>query len=116
MDTRTINGARRRGAFPETTDALRAAAPTIAFGRPYTLDFVGWMDDFSTTGAYDALGGFSRAWINFSEILYGPGPKTKQFRRCPGANEMPAPDGTNVFSAEEAAALDCDPNLRSVGP
>jgi phospholipid/cholesterol/gamma-HCH transport system substrate-binding protein len=116
MDSREINGARRRGAFPETTDALEAAAPTIAFGRPYTPDFVGWMDDFSTTGAYDALGGFSRAWINFSEILSGPGPKTKQFRRCPGANEMPAPDGSNVFSASEAAALDCDPNLRSVGP
>jgi phospholipid/cholesterol/gamma-HCH transport system substrate-binding protein len=116
MDTRTINGAARRGAFPETSDALRAAAPTIAFGRPYTADFVGWMDDFSTTGAYDALGDFSRAWINFSEILHGPGPKTKQFRRCPGANEMPAADGSNVFSAGEAAALDCDPNLRSVGP
>jgi phospholipid/cholesterol/gamma-HCH transport system substrate-binding protein len=116
MDTRSINGARRRGAFPETTDALRAAAPTIAFGRPYTPDFVGWMDDFSTTGAYDALGGFSRAWINFSEILHGPGPKTKQFRRCPGANEMPAPDGTNVFSGSEAAELDCDPAQRTVGP
>ncbi|MGH2745823.1 MAG: MlaD family protein [Thermoleophilaceae bacterium] len=116
MDSRTINGARRRGAFPETTDALRAGAPNIAFGRPYTADFVGWMDDFSTTGAYDALGGFSRAWINFSEILHGAGPKTKQFRRCPGANELPAPDGSNVFSGAEAAALDCDPNLRSVGP
>jgi phospholipid/cholesterol/gamma-HCH transport system substrate-binding protein len=116
MDARRINGAERRGAFPETTDALRAATPTIAFGRPYTPDFVGWMDDFSTTGAYDALGGLSRAWINFSEILHGPGPKTKQFRRCPGANEMPAPDGSNVFSASEAAALDCDPSLRSVGP
>jgi phospholipid/cholesterol/gamma-HCH transport system substrate-binding protein len=116
MDTRPINGAERRGAFPETEEALRRAAPTIAFGRPYTPEFVGWMDDFSTTGAYDALGDFSRAWINFSEILHGPGPKTKQFRRCPGANEAPARDGSNVLSAGEAAALDCDPNLRSVGP
>jgi phospholipid/cholesterol/gamma-HCH transport system substrate-binding protein len=116
LDTRTINGAQRRGAFPETSAALDAAAPTIAFSRPYTTDFVGWLDDFSTTGAYDALGGFSRAWINFSEILYGPGPKTRQFRRCPGANEMPAADGTNVFSAGQAAALDCDPGQRSVGP
>jgi phospholipid/cholesterol/gamma-HCH transport system substrate-binding protein len=116
MDDQRVNGANRRGAFPETTDALRAAAPNIAFGRPYTADFVGWMDDFSTTGGYDANGGFSRAWINFSEILYGPGPKLKQFRRCPGANELPAADGSNVFSAEEAEALDCDPNQRSVGP
>ncbi len=116
MDVQRVNGANRRGAFPETTDALNAAAPTIAFGRPYTPDFVGWMDDFSTTGGYDANGGFSRAWINFSEILYGAGPKLKQFRRCPGANELPAADGSNVFSADEAAALDCDPNQRSVGP
>src|SRR5918998_3062317 len=116
MDDQRVNGATRRGAFPETADALEAAAPTIAFGRPYTPDFVGWMDDFSTTGGYDALGGFSRAWINLSEILYGPGPKLRQFRRCPGANEMPASDGSNVFSAEEAAALDCDPSQRSVGP
>jgi phospholipid/cholesterol/gamma-HCH transport system substrate-binding protein len=116
MDDQRVNGADRRGAFPETTDALNAAAPTIAFGRPYTPDFVGWMDDFSTTGGYDANGGFSRAWINFSEILFGAGPKVKQFRRCPGANELPAADGSNVFSAAEAQALDCDPNQRSVGP
>lgn len=116
MDEQHVNGADRRGAFPETTDALRAAAPTIAFGRPYTPDFVGWMDDFSTTGGYDANGGFSRAWINFSEILYGAGPKLKQFRRCPGANELPAADGSNVFSSEQAAELDCDPNQRTVGP
>jgi hypothetical protein len=74
------------------------------------------MDDFSTTGGYDALGGFSRAWINFSELLYGPGPKLRQFRRCPGASELPAADGSNVFSGEQAEALDCDPSQRSVGP
>src|SRR5215210_7371761 len=113
---RRVNGATRRGAFPETTDALKSAAPTIAFGRPYTPDFVGWMDDFSTTGGYDALGGFSRAWINLSEILYGPGPKLRQFRRCPGANEEPAADGSNVFTGDQAAALDCDPSQRTVGP
>jgi phospholipid/cholesterol/gamma-HCH transport system substrate-binding protein len=111
-----VNGADRRGAFPETTDALKAAAPTIAFGRPYTPDFVGWMDDFSTTGGYDALGGYSRAWINFSELLYGPGPKLHQYRRCPGANEEPAADGSNTFTGDQAAALDCDPSQRSVGP
>ena len=116
LDTRRINGAERRGAFPETSAALRAAAPTIALGRPYTPDFVGWLDDFSTTGVYDALGGFSRAWTSFSELLYGPGPKLRQFRRCPGANEPPAADGSNVFAGSEAADLDCDPSQRSVGP
>jgi phospholipid/cholesterol/gamma-HCH transport system substrate-binding protein len=116
LDNQTVNGASRRGAFPETTAALNAASPTIAFARPYTPDFVGWLDDFSTTGAYDALGSFSRAWINLSELLYGPGPKLHQYRRCPGADEMPAADGSNVPTAAEAAALDCDPSQRSVGP
>jgi phospholipid/cholesterol/gamma-HCH transport system substrate-binding protein len=116
MDRRRVNGAERRGAFPETADALNRAAPTIAFGRPYTPDFVGWMDDFSTTGGYDALGGYSRAWINLSEILYGAGPKLHQYRRCPGANEEPARDGSNVFTGAAADALDCDPSQRSVGP
>jgi phospholipid/cholesterol/gamma-HCH transport system substrate-binding protein len=116
LDPRRVNGATRRGAFPETTDALRAAAPTIAQGRPYTPELVGWLDDFATTGAYDALGGFSRAWLNFSELLYGPGPKLRQFRRCPGANEEPASDGSNVLTAGEQAALDCDGSQRSVGP
>jgi phospholipid/cholesterol/gamma-HCH transport system substrate-binding protein len=116
LDNQTVNGANRLGAFPQTTAALRAAAPTIAFSRPYTPDFVGWLDDFSTTGGYDANGGYSRAWINLSELLYGPGPKTGQFRRCPGANEVPAADGSNVLTAAEAAALECDPSQRSVGP
>jgi phospholipid/cholesterol/gamma-HCH transport system substrate-binding protein len=116
LDARRINGARRRGAFPETSVALRGAAPTIALGRPYTGDFVGWLDDFSTTGAYDALGGFSRAWLNLSEAIYGPGPKLGQFRRCPGANEQAAPDGSNVLSAEEQATLQCEGSQRSVGP
>jgi phospholipid/cholesterol/gamma-HCH transport system substrate-binding protein len=116
MDDSRVNGATRRGAFPETTEALNRAAPTIALGRPYTPDFVGWMDDFSTTGGYDALGGFSRAWINLSEILYGAGPKLQQFRRCPGANEEPASDRSNVFTGDQAAELECDPSQRSVGP
>ena len=116
LDPARVNGAVRRAAFPETDTALRAVAPTIALGRPYTPDFVGWLDDFSTTGAYDALGGYSRAWINLSEILYGPGPKLRQFRRCPGANEEPAADGSNVLSGGERAMLGCDESQRSVGP
>ena len=106
-----------RGAFPETTDALKAAAPTIAFGRPYTPDFVGWMDDFSTTGGYDALGGFSRAWINLSEILYGPGPKTKQYQPLPG-RERGARRATAATSsrASAASALELRPEPEVGGP
>ena len=116
LDTRRVNGAERRGAFPETSAALRAAAPTIAIGRPYTPDFVGWLDDFSTTGGYDALGGYSRAWINLSELLYGPGPKLRQFRRCPGANEMPAADGSNVLIRRRGGRARLRPEPEAGGP
>ena len=53
-----------RGAFPELArGAARQSHRAIAHGPPYTPDFVGWIDDFSHTGAYDALGSFSRAQI-----------------------------------------------------
>ena len=97
-----VNGAERPGAFPETAAALRAAAPTIALGRPYTPDFVGWLDDFSTTGAYDALGEYSRAWINLSEFLYGPGPEARPVPALPGRERSGrAPTARTCSSAAE---------------
>ncbi|HLM26822.1 MAG TPA: MlaD family protein [Thermoleophilaceae bacterium] len=116
LDTKTINGARRRGAFPESAQAMRRFQPTAAIGRPYTNDLVGWFDDFSATGAYDALGGFSRAGIYFDEILATAGgilpsddgpPVQGSFKKCPGAGEVKLPDRTNVPTAEEQAFLDC---------
>ena len=117
LDARRINGAERRGAFPESVQALKEIAPTIAFGRAYTPDFVGWLDDFSTSGAYDALGGFSRAGIYFDEILAGNTPvRQGQFKRCPGGAETAAQDGSNVLSAAEQEQLDCVDSQRGAGP
>jgi phospholipid/cholesterol/gamma-HCH transport system substrate-binding protein len=104
-----------RGAFPELAEAALAAAPTLAVARPYTNDFLGWLDDFSTTGGYDALGGYARPWLSFEEIMHGP-VKVEQYRRCPGGAEFPAPDGSNVFSASEQSALNCDESHRAPGP
>jgi phospholipid/cholesterol/gamma-HCH transport system substrate-binding protein len=122
-----------RGAFPETVEALDDAAPIIGYGRPYTPDLLGWFDDFSTSGPYDAEGGFSRAQIVFNiqnlasqvpelidlgqrDQLFAQFAKTGQFRRCPGASEEPAPDGSNVFSAAEQQELDCVDSHRATGP
>lgn len=116
LDAKQINGAQRRGAFPESVDAFKAAAPTIAFGRPYTPDLVGWFDDFSTTGAYDALGGFSRASVDFDEIVNGGPTRQGQFKRCPGGADVAAEDGSNVLTAEEQAQLDCVDAHRGAGP
>jgi hypothetical protein len=55
------NGASREGAFPASTKALKASTPELASARPYAPDLMGWFDDFSHSGVYDALGGVSRA-------------------------------------------------------
>ena len=70
---RRRNGADRRGAFPELSEALRGSAPIIAHGRPYTTDLFGWFDDFSHTGASDALGSFSRVqtYVNAFTVQNG---------------------------------------------
>ena len=123
------------GAFPVTKRALEAAAPIIGQGRPYTPELIGWFDDFSTSGPYDAAGGFSRAQIIFNIFNLSSGvpsliplperdrfetfaglAKVGQFRRCPGAGEQPAPDGSNVWSAEEQQRLDCTESDRATGP
>lgn len=103
------------GAFPETAKAFRAATPVIALGRPYTTDFLGWLDDFSTTGGfYDALGASTRVFISLAENTTGGPPKRNQFHRCPGGAEVPAPDGSNVLSQADQKALGCTESDRAV--
>ena len=87
----------------------------IAFARPYSMDFVGWLDDFSSTGGYfDALGGQTRTHVNIAENIYGTPPKTGQFKRCPGGAEIVLPDRSNVLSAEEQRRLECTEDHRAV--
>lgn len=117
LDSREINGAEREGAFPEAEEALTDSSETFGLLRPYTPDLVGWFEDFSGTGAYDAAGGFSRSQLNLTEILYGAEPLSGQFRRCPGGADAPAADGSNVLSAAEQAVLQCAESQRAVpGP
>jgi phospholipid/cholesterol/gamma-HCH transport system substrate-binding protein len=117
LDPRRVNGAVRPGAFPESEEALVESAETFALLRPYAPDLLGWFEDFSGTGAYDAAGGFSRSQLNLTEIIYGPEPLSGQFRRCPGGADAPAADGSNVLSADERAELDCEESHRAVpGP
>lgn len=104
-----------RGAFPEAVDALGGATPVIGLARPYTSDFLGWLDDFSTTGAFfDALGGGSRTLVNFAENMHGGPPKQRQFHRCPGGADIVAPDRSNLLSREEQRRLHCSESERAV--
>jgi phospholipid/cholesterol/gamma-HCH transport system substrate-binding protein len=121
-----------RGSFPESAQALTDSAPLIGFGRPYTVDFDGWADDFSTTGSYDALGGISRTFNVFNAFDATANTasfvpldqrflnlqntvRANQFKRCPGASEEPAPDGSNVWSESEMKAMDCLESARATG-
>jgi hypothetical protein len=133
--TGRVGVGRTLGAFPQMTRAFEDSAPIVAHGRPYTVDFLGWMDDFSHTGTYDALGSFSRAqlYVNAFSIQNGLPTgelipladrgevfkelaRTKQVARCPGASEEAAADGSNVWSEEEQKELDCVEAHRATGP
>ena len=118
------NGEERRGAFPESVDALKGAVPELAYARPYAVDLTGWFDDFGHSGIYDALGGVSRVgtYINaFGNIdgILRPIPqelrpqvgdiytRSDQRNRCPGAAEHPADDGSNPW--KPTPDHNCDP-------
>ena len=104
-----------RGAFQESVEALKGGAGEIGFARPYTTDFLGWFDDFSTTGGgFDALGATARGFITMAPFLHKDSLAFKQYKRCPGSAEAPAKDGSNVLPAEERERLDCDETDRAV--
>ena len=118
---RPIDVGETRGALPETAAAFDNAGPTISLLRPYTTDFLGWFDDFSSTGGgFDALGAYARGQLSFAESVHCTLPGTpcpvkfNQYRRCPGAAEAPASDGSNVLSEDERARLECDEDDRAV--
>jgi phospholipid/cholesterol/gamma-HCH transport system substrate-binding protein len=104
-----------RGAFQESVAALKSGASEIGFARPYTVDFLGWFDDFSTTGGgFDALGATARGMVSMSPFLHPDSLAMKQYRRCPGSAEAPAKDGSNVLSEAEREALACEESHRAV--
>jgi phospholipid/cholesterol/gamma-HCH transport system substrate-binding protein len=121
-----------QGALPESACALQNGLPALAFFRAYQPELTGWFNDFGPeSGVYDANGGMSRiaATLNtfsastpgFPSILGQAGDPTSDplldtgnTRRCPGANERPAPDGSNPFT--DGGTLNCDPSQIPPGP
>jgi phospholipid/cholesterol/gamma-HCH transport system substrate-binding protein len=124
------NGAERPGAFPASTEALKGTTPELAYLRPYTVDLLGWFDDFSHSGVYDALGAASRVGIHASAfaLLEGqlsPVPpslrdaafqavaETDQRNRCPGGGDHAADDGSRPF--KPSPDYNCDESQRLPG-
>jgi phospholipid/cholesterol/gamma-HCH transport system substrate-binding protein len=129
------NGKERDGAFPETRRAVEGATPQLAFWKPYGPELVGWFDDFSASGLYDALGSFSRSGLTLSAFSATPATGqggivpvppalrdealsanalTGRNNRCPGSLERKAPDGTNPYLP--SPDFNCDPTQVPIGP
>jgi phospholipid/cholesterol/gamma-HCH transport system substrate-binding protein len=119
------NGKSRDGAFPASTQAIKDATPEIAYLRPYTVDLLGWFDDFSHSGTYDALGAASRVGIHASafaaldgqlssvppelrEQAFKAAAATNQTNRCPGGGDHRAADGSRPW--KPTPDYNCDPS------
>ena len=125
------------GAFPAAAKGFSDSGEIFRQGRPYTPELMGWFDDFSTSGAYDAIGGVSRAQVYFNALAvenldptnplnaliplsqrgeaYKQLARVGQFRRCPGGAEIRASDGSNVLTAEQQKEYDCEESHRATG-
>ncbi len=126
------NGQTRPSTFTELAKALKDGAPEMAFFRPYAADLTGWFDDFSSTGAYDANGAFSRAGLALSAFTLTPagglvpippalrddvlaaGAKLGRNNRCPGSGERDT--GENTIPDKPTPDFNCDASITPVGP
>jgi len=129
------NGKERDGAFKASQDALKGNTPEFAFFRPYTPDLLGWFDDFSHSGVYDALGAVSRVGVHANAFalagsggagqfelippeLRGPALEAtlerRQNNRCPGGGEHKADDNSSPY--KPTADYPCDPSQVLPGP
>jgi phospholipid/cholesterol/gamma-HCH transport system substrate-binding protein len=119
------NGKARAGAFPASAKAIKDATPQIAYLRPYTVDLLGWFDDFSHSGTYDALGAASRVGVHASafsvvdgqltpvppqlrEQAFKAAAATNQDNRCPGGGDHRSSDGSRPW--KPTPDYNCDPS------
>ena len=126
------NGAEREGTLPSTAHALASATPRVAFARPYSNDFTGWLDDFSHTGNVDALGGFSRAGSHVAAFSFKSGvlqplapiaraaeletvAQTNHRNKCPGAGERDS-FGDRSTPWKPSPDFNCDETQVPLGP
>jgi phospholipid/cholesterol/gamma-HCH transport system substrate-binding protein len=126
------NGAQREGTLPATAEGLDSATPRLAFARPYSVDFTGWLDDFSHTGNVDALGGFSRAGTHVSAFTIksgviaplAPAERLQELKavaqlghrnRCPGSVERDS-FGDDSTPWKPYPEFNCDESQVPLGP
>ncbi len=124
-----------QGSLGEANCALRNSNEQLATLRAYTPELVGWFDDFSTSGLFDASGALGRINSTFNafspavgnglpdllspidpaDVLSGTGAlDIDNDQRCPGSSERDPGDGSTPFT--DGGALDCDPTQVPQGP
>ena len=127
-----VNGQRRLGAFPISTQALQQSTPELATSRPYGQDLTSWFEGYSKPGGVDANGNYARVQGVVSAASIGAGNslslldpvnrllnvqnlvqqgtiKTGQGDRCPGSMERGA-----VWYPE--SGYPCNPSEVPSGP
>ena len=127
------NGTSRPGAFAALQAASQGSSPQMAYFRPYSVDVAGWFDDFGASGAYDALGSFSRSGLGLNQFTVDPtlnallpvpaalrpllqsgSVQSGRNNRCPGSNERRAADGSNFY--KPTPDYNCDATEVPIGP
>ena len=136
------DGARRPGAFTESTPALNQSVPELAVARPYAADLTGWFEGYSHPGVYDANGAASRIALvvglgsiqngvlnilgssPLSNLLTNPSGRaafassvltTGQGDRCPGSMERGPTPGTSA-APPLPSGFPCDLSEVPTGP
>ena len=126
------NGRQREGAFPAMQRAAKGTTPQLEYFRPYSVDLAGWFDDFGASGAYDALGSYSRAGLQLNQFTVTPALdalvpvpgglrpllesatlRTGRNNRCPGSLERQAADGSNPY--KPTPNFNCDSSQVPIG-
>jgi phospholipid/cholesterol/gamma-HCH transport system substrate-binding protein len=120
--------------FGHDIAALQKSLPVISYIRPYTPDFVGWIEKFGHGAAnYDANGHFARIQPLFNNFNFDDSPTgsvltalpadqsgknglvPRNTARCPGAAVQPPPDGSAPWRDSDGN-LQCDPTDVPPGP
>ena len=89
------NGASRRGALPESAQALTDSLPQISMLRAYTPELTGWFDDFGHSWFPDAFGGIGRISTTLNTFSAG----------TPG---VPCPDALGILPAVPPGVQPCE--------
>ena len=127
------NGKQRPGAFKALQAASQGVSPQLGYFRPYSVDVAGWFDDFGASGAYDALGSYSRSGLALNSftpdatlstllpvattlrpLLQADATQAGRNNRCPGSNERRAADGSNPY--KPSPDYNCDASEVPIGP